>query len=97
MAPFTKIFSSAKCISYGKHFYKDWKHLQHDAYRQKFIYIIPAFIKNPTDKQFRNHELRGIFNGLRSINITGDIRAIYTYSEGGYIFLRIGTHSHLYG
>jgi mRNA-degrading endonuclease YafQ of YafQ-DinJ toxin-antitoxin module len=44
-----------------------------------------------------NHSLQGKWSGYRSINITGDIRAIFK-TEGFFcIFITIGTHSQLYG
>ena len=44
-----------------------------------------------------NHSLAGRFQGSRSINITGDYRAIYTEIDDVYIFKIVGTHSQLYG
>jgi mRNA-degrading endonuclease YafQ of YafQ-DinJ toxin-antitoxin module len=44
-------------------------------------------------------EVSGVqkYLGYRSINITGDVRALYTVKEGALIlFVFIGTHSQLY-
>lgn len=42
--------------------------------------------------------LSGNYSGFHSINITGDIRALYEEIDGSYvIFEFIGTHSELYG
>jgi len=55
------------------------------------------FYANPFDSVLENHKLQGKFNGKNSINITGDMRAIYSVSKNGSIeFLYIGTHSELY-
>ncbi len=97
MPPVTKPPLSSPFISYGRQFYKDWKHLEHDSFRKKFITLLPDFIKDPTSKKFQNHTLKGDFKELRSINITDDIRVIYCYDYQKYIFLRIGTHAYLYG
>ena len=48
-----------------------------------------------------NHALTGKFQGRRSINITGDWRAIFSIrvnfeSESEYYFELVGTHSQLY-
>lgn len=48
-----------------------------------------------------NHALTGKYSGQRSINITGDWRAIYSESEGEegeklVTFELLGTHSQLY-
>ncbi|MBU2052307.1 type II toxin-antitoxin system mRNA interferase toxin, RelE/StbE family [Patescibacteria group bacterium] len=46
-----------------------------------------------------NHVLKGKYSGLRSINITGDWRALYV-AEGQFVkqivFVALGTHSQLY-
>lgn len=45
-----------------------------------------------------DHALGGNLQGLRSINITGDWRALYKELDGGskIRFMAIGTHSQLY-
>lgn len=57
-----------------------------------------VFKSNPFDSRLRNHALKGKYLGYRSIDITGDVRALYTI-EGDLviIFGFIGTHSQLYG
>lgn len=58
---------------------------------------IPLFELNEFDLTLKNHKLHGIYEGHRSINITGDIRVIYKkISEEDYYFYDIGTHSELY-
>ena len=44
-----------------------------------------------------NHSLRGELEGYRSVNITGDYRAIFLIKEGIAVFTDIGTHSELFG
>ena len=48
-----------------------------------------------------NHSLTGNLKGYRSINITGDWRAIFSEYEGQdkkvVVFEMLGTHSELYG
>lgn len=56
------------------------------------------FYANPYDPILNNHKLKGILQHYRSINITGDYRAIYEiYSENIVRFIRIWTHSEIYG
>ena len=44
-----------------------------------------------------NHSLQGRYCGYRSINITGDLRAIYKFiDEDTVIWVTIGSHSFLY-
>ena len=83
-------------VEYEKQFEKDWKHLKHDNFRQKFLDSIDDFLDNPMEKKFNNHGLKWDFEWFRSINITWDIRAIYTLYDNKYIFVKIWSHSHLY-
>lgn len=56
------------------------------------------FAESEYDPLLRNHALSGRLKGLSSINITGDIRAIYEVIDGEmYLFVMIGSHSQLYG
>jgi addiction module RelE/StbE family toxin len=58
------------------------------------------FINDPSNPQLRNHPLKGPLIGYRTINITGDWRALYTEKqqeeETIITFEMIGTHSQLY-
>lgn len=58
---------------------------------------IELFKANPFEASLRNHGLKGKYLGYRSIDITGDVRALYT-TQGDtiIIFGFIGTHSQLY-
>jgi addiction module RelE/StbE family toxin len=61
---------------------------------------LKLFLKEPSNPQLRNHPLKGKLTGYRSINITGDWRALYSEEirKGEVIitFEMIGTHSQLY-
>ena len=92
-----KLPSDIPVVFFSKQFEKDWKYLGHEKTKEKFIQILPIFLQNPFRKEFSNHELKGDFKGIRSINITGDVRAFYYTENEIFIFLRVGTHSHLYG
>ncbi|MDQ7009278.1 MAG: hypothetical protein Q9M94_03225 [Candidatus Gracilibacteria bacterium] len=57
-------------------------------------------MKSPFDEILNNHSLNGKYLGLRSIDITGDFRAIFReFPNGKYEFvdfIDIGTHAQLY-
>jgi addiction module RelE/StbE family toxin len=61
---------------------------------------IALFASNPSHPLLRTHKLIGEYEGCKSINITGDWRAIYEeYTdvfEPYVVFLFLGTHSQLY-
>jgi len=52
---------------------------------------------DPLNSQLRDHQLKGKYKHYRSIDITGDYRALYLQKETEVIFDKIGTHSQLYG
>ncbi|MBI2483961.1 type II toxin-antitoxin system mRNA interferase toxin, RelE/StbE family [Candidatus Uhrbacteria bacterium] len=55
-------------------------------------------ITDPSHPQLHNHRLSNEWDGCRSINITGDYRAIFIVRTKNHIeFLAIGTHHELYG
>ncbi len=59
---------------------------------------LKIFIADPFNLFLNNHGLSGKYQGLRSVNITGDWRAIFR-EAGDYrlvIFETLGTHSQLY-
>jgi addiction module RelE/StbE family toxin len=65
--------------------------------QKKFKERRNIFLENPFHSTLNNHELQGKYYGCRSINITGDIRAIYQpISETVTFFIAIGSHSELY-
>lgn len=48
--------------------------------------------------KLNNHALKGKYAGYRSLNVTGDIRAIFIpHSDDHVEFVDIGSHSQLYG
>ncbi len=63
----------------------------------KFAERINILLEDPQSCILSNHKLKSEYNGYFSINITGDIRAIYKVIENEvYYFIAIGTHSELY-
>lgn len=61
---------------------------------------LEIFIQDSTNPQLHDHQLSGKLKNYRSINITGDWRAIYLPSKDNngitITFIAIGTHSQLY-
>ena len=69
--------------------------------RKSFEEKIAVFEKNPLDPSLNNHPLKAPYEGLRSIDITNDYRAIYEEVPAGTetiaYFSLLGTHKELYG
>ena len=83
-------------IQYHKKFKKQY-YLLPQPVQAKFDKRLRLFIKDPYAPQLRIHPLKGRFVGYWSINITGDVRAIYRqHGDTIIIFVLIGTHSQLY-
>ena len=59
---------------------------------------LDIFINDKFHPQLNNHSLAGKYQGLRSINVTGNWRAIFQELQGGEVayFITIDTHSNLY-
>ena len=83
-------------IYFHKNFEKKIKKLDRKIKKQFFSRLI-LFEKNPFAPQLNNHSLKGKFAGYRSINITGDFRAIFKQLDRDSIeFSTIDTHGNLY-
>ncbi len=88
-----------KRIDFSKRFDRQFKKSPLEikiAFRKR----IKLFIQNPFDPQLRNHPLKGVLQGYKSINITGDWRALYSElkekEEIIIVFEMLGKHSQLY-
>lgn len=83
-------------IDFTKGFIKQFKKLR-PVQKDRFYQRLETFKQNPHDRRLRDHALKGKFEGYRSIDIEGDLRALY-YIEGDriVIFAFIGSHSQLY-
>ncbi len=83
-------------ILFAKKFEKQFSKLSRNV-QSKFLERLDIFIENKNDPILRNHKLHGKLEGKWSINISGDVRAIYEIvDEDIYFFLMIGSHSELY-
>ncbi len=83
-------------ISYSKNFIKQSKKLN-PKLRIQLVQRITLFNNNPFDSKLRDHQLRGRYKQYRSIDITGDLRALYLLNGDEVVFDIVGTHSQLYG
>lgn len=83
-------------IAFHKNFDKCYKKLPENQ-QNKTQERLVLFLKDPFEPILRNHALKGKYLGYRSINITGDLRAIYkSISPEECVFVIIDTHSNLY-
>ena len=78
---------------FAKQFDKSSAKMQNAFYAR-----IKIFQKDPFYPILNNHKLTGKYKGYRSINISGNWRAIFKefHSDNIAIFYLIGTHSELY-
>lgn len=83
-------------VSYTKNFIKKSKKLDQTV-RLKLLQRITLFIDNPLHPSLRNHVLTGKYKDYRSIDITGDCRALYLVRGEEVIFDVVGSHSQIYG
>ena len=83
-------------VRFHKNFVKTYERLRH--IKDQTDARVLLFTKEPFHPLLDNHPLHGEFKGYRSINITGDYRAVYEPLEGDVaLFKMLGTHSELYG
>jgi addiction module RelE/StbE family toxin len=84
-------------IRYSKKFKKQYEKLQ-PKLQQKTKNAISLWSVNPTDDSLRLHQLSGKLKRFYSIDITGDVRALYEVIDDEiYLYQMVGTHSQLYG
>ena len=78
--------------NFKKQFYKLTK-----SQREKFKERSNIFLRDEFHPILNNHVLKGKYEGCRSINVGGDLRAIFKKSSEDVVFVKIGSHSKLYG
>lgn len=85
-------------IEYSKNFIKQVKKAPVKV-KLKLRTRMKMFKQDRFKPILNNHSLKGKYVGYRSINITGDWRAIFLEFEKGKVvsFELLGTHSELYG
>ena len=76
---------------FTKQFDKLPKKIQEQFYEKLVIFEI-----DPFNSSLKNHLIHYPYDECRSINITGDIRALYETIDDITLFIRVGSHSELY-
>lgn len=83
-------------VLFHRNFEKQYRRLrkrEKDRCKERIV----LFLKDPFDAALNNHPLRGTYKGYRSINIAGDLRAIYKMIESDvFLFVAIDSHTKLY-
>lgn len=64
--------------------------------KQAFKNRQTVFMKDPYQPLLNNHELSGKYKDCRSINVTGDWRAIFKEKDSVIYFRLFGRHGQLY-
>lgn len=83
-------------IRFHSNFEKEYKKLRLNE-KKKCKERCEIFLDNPFNPLLYNHPLQGKYEGYRSINVSGDIRAIYRLSgKDTAYFVAIGRHRDLY-
>ena len=83
-------------IELHKNFLKDYSKLPKKI-KEKFKERRNLFIKDKFNPILNNHSVEPAYARCRSINITGDYRALFEIKEKDtVVFMKIGTHSELY-
>ena len=84
-------------IRYHKRFLKSFQKLP-GKIQEKCLERLELFEREPFHPSLHNHSVEPAYPNWRSINITGDYRALYeVQKEGSVVFMKIGTHADLYG
>lgn len=84
-------------LRFHRTFEKQYKKLR-DNEKKRVKERLALFLTDEFNPLLNNHPLRGKYQGYRSINITGDLRAVYKFQEPDTrIFVAVDTHSNLYG
>ena len=82
-------------IDYHRSFKKDYKKLSKKL-RVQLGVRIELFKENMFNPTLNNHAIHHPYDGCQSINISGDIRALYETTGNTITFVRVGTHSELF-
>jgi mRNA-degrading endonuclease YafQ of YafQ-DinJ toxin-antitoxin module len=83
-------------VRFHKDFTKGFARLPKNI-QQRFHERLELFLVDVSHPLLNVHHLRGEEWPLMSMNVTGDYRALFLKQSKDIVFLRIGTHSQLYG
>ena len=82
-------------IKFHKNFKKRFKKIP-PKIQEQFYERLDLFLQDKFDKMLNNHSVDSAFPDCRSINVSGDYRAIFKDQKETVIFITIGTHAELY-
>lgn len=84
-------------IRFAKSFERQFKKLSME-HQKRADEALAVFEKDPFLPSLRNHPLKGIQEGMRSISAGHDLRLLYTEEEGHVIvlFVDVGSHNDVY-
>ena len=83
-------------IRFHQNFVRQYRKLKAEQ-KRKFKERRDLFLIEPYHPLLNNHALHGTYMGYRSINIGGDLRAVYRRLDNDTaLFAAIGRHSALY-
>ena len=83
-------------VRFHKNFEKKYRQLTKPQ-KSKFQERVITFQQDEFNPILNNHALIGKYQSYRSINITGDLRALYKKERDIIIFVALDSHSNLYG
>ncbi|OGY59935.1 MAG: hypothetical protein A3B23_02175 [Candidatus Colwellbacteria bacterium RIFCSPLOWO2_01_FULL_48_10] len=82
-------------IEYHRNFKKTFRK-RDKKIQSRFFERLSVFMENQFHYSLNNHALTGKFKGVRSFDITGDVRVHYEQVGDVIVLINIGTHSELY-
>ncbi|MBI2037556.1 MAG: type II toxin-antitoxin system mRNA interferase toxin, RelE/StbE family [Candidatus Magasanikbacteria bacterium] len=82
-------------VKFHKNFKKRFKKIPVKI-QEQFYQRLEVFLTDKFDKTLNNHSVGKAFPDCKSINVSGDYRAIFQEQGDVAIFLTVGTHSELY-
>lgn len=83
-------------IKFHRNFEKQYKKLKINE-KKKTKERLALFLQDEFNPILNNHPLKGKYQGYRSINVAGDLRAIYKrLSTDAVAFIAVDTHHNLY-
>lgn len=84
-----------KAVRLRKSFTKDYNKLS-TRNQHAWAACIERFIGQPWHPKLRRHKLLGNYEGMDSLDVTFDLRALFVETEDRYNFYFIRNHNQLY-
>lgn len=82
-------------VKLSKNFTKALRKLNPNV-RNQFYNRVNLLLESKFHPVLNNHPVDTAYPGCRSINVTGDYRAIFYEKDGTTVFVEIGKHAQLY-